>query len=171
MGNCTKVNVEMDFGSDFEIEDRPGTPEELVETAALASRNLLPTKSKTRYEQVYECFQQWKKDKKASSNSERVLLAYFTELSDKKNMSSTMWAKYSMLKSTLKIHDKVDISKYSSLSAMLKQASKSHVPKQARSFTETEIQRFLDTAPDVAWLDVKVTSLLYSFVHFRSNSF
>lgn len=152
---------ESDFCSDFELEERPTTPQELVEISLTASKKLLPTKSKNRYEQMYQKFQEWKKQKKAGSNSERVVLAFFAELEkgvegEKKNVSSTLWAKYSMLKSTMKINDKIDISSYSSLTAFLKQASKTHVPKQAKTFTETQLRRFIDTADDILWLDVKV---------------
>lgn len=157
----------MDFqadSNDFESSDkRPVTPQELIETAATATKELLPSKSHNRYEQVYEGFQQWKKLKEATSNSERVLLAYFTEL--KQNyLSSTLWSKYSMLKSTMKINDQVDISTYASLIAMLKKESKGHIPKQARTFTENELKLFIDTAADDLWLDVKVTKFLLFFL-------
>lgn len=117
----------MDFqadSNDFESSDnRPGTPQELIEAAATATKELLPSKSHSRYEQVYKEFQNWKKKKETTSNSERVLLAYFTELKQN-NVSSTLWAKYSMLKSTMKINDQIDISTYASLTAMLKKESK-----------------------------------------------
>lgn len=71
-----------------------------------------------------------------------------------------------MLKKTLNIKEKVDISSYSSLSAYLKVASQDYEPKQARIFTEEEMQRFLDSAPDDLWLDVKVSSLFIYFFHF-----
>lgn len=164
-----EMDLEGDLGSDFELEERPTTPQELVNIALSASKKLLPRKSKNRYEQIYQNFQDWKKLKKTTSNSERVLLAFFAELgeggeNEKKNVSSTLWAKYSMLKSTMKIYDHVDISSYASLTAFLKQESKGHVPKQARTFTETELRRFIDTAPDLLWLDVKVINFLkFSF--------
>lgn len=162
MENCSSKSNEFEMEMDLnESEGRPSTPEELVNIASSASKKLLPQKSKNRYFQIYQNFQDWKKEKKNTSNSERVLLAFFAELEDggedkKKNASSTLWAKYSMLKSTMKIHDKVDISTYSSLTAYLKQASKNHVPKQAKTFTEIELRRFIETAPDLVWLDVKV---------------
>lgn len=165
--NDLELFGDMDFqadSNDFESSDnRPSTPQELIETAAAASKELLPTKSHNRYEQVYQGFQQWKKLKDTTSNSERVLLAYFTELKQN-NVSSTLWAKYSMLKATMKINDQVDISTYASLIAMLKKGSKGHIPKQARIFTENELKRFIDTAPDDLWLDVKVTKFLLLFL-------
>lgn len=79
---------------------------------------------------------------------------------------SSLWAQYSMLKSTLKIYDRVDIEKYATLTAMLKQNSHGYEPKQAKTFTDSEAQQFLDNAPDDMWLDVKVTSLFLNFYFF-----
>ncbi|KAL4716752.1 hypothetical protein ACJJTC_001908 [Scirpophaga incertulas] len=47
-------------------------------------------------------------EKKTTSFSENVILAYLKDLSDKFKPSS-MWAKYSMLKSTLNIYNNIDI--------------------------------------------------------------
>lgn len=93
-----------DFESDFELENRPGTPAELISAADEASRKLLPSKSSKRYIQVYDEFEQWKKDKNTTSNSERVFLPFFTELAEKKKLkASSLWAK-------LSVYAKVDIS-------------------------------------------------------------
>ncbi len=158
-GSSKAEIVEMDF-VDLS-ENRPATPEELIAAASTATEKLLPAKSKARYEQVYYSFQQWKEEKKTTSNSERVLLAYFTELISNNNMPSTLWSKYSILKATMKVKNQVDISTYASLAAMLKQASKGHVPKQARIFTEEEVKRFVETTPDVAWLDVGLLQTIF----------
>ncbi|KAG4072391.1 hypothetical protein HA402_004323 [Bradysia odoriphaga] len=69
---------------------------------------------------------------------------------------SSMWAQYSMFKSTLKIYDRVDIEKYASLTAILKQNSHGYEPIQAKTFTDSEARQFLDNEPDDMWLDVKV---------------
>lgn len=169
MENCSSVDdssfiseLELEdsvFGPEFEPDNRPSTPTEIIEAAISVNKNLLPDKSSIRYQQVYDSFQEWKKSKGAVSNSERTLMAYFGEL-EKKFASSTLWSKYSMLRATMAIHDTVDISKYASLTAMLKKYAKDYVPKQAKTFTEAELQRFMETAPDVAWLDVKVSLVL-----------
>lgn len=177
MENCSTLNQNMDLDdafldSIFESENRSGTPTELIEAAEGATKKLLPSKSLERYQQVYDQFEEWKKLKQTTSNSERVLLAYFTELSEvKKLASSSLWAKYSMLKKTININAKVDISSYASLTAYLKVLSHDYQPKQAKVFTEEQVQRFLDTAPDDLWLDVKVTSLFNFFPHFRGIFF
>lgn len=51
-----------------------------------------------------------------------VVTAFFSEMMQRKKPSS-LWAQYSMLKSTLKIYDRVDIGKYATLTAMLKRNS------------------------------------------------
>lgn len=154
MDNMSDMNMDDMDAFDFESIHRPGTPMELIEAAA--ADNLLPSKSKTRYQQTYNNFLQWKEMKGATSSSERVLMAYFEEMAGK-CLPTTLWARYSMLKSTMKINERVDISTYPQLVPMLKNKSKGHVTKQAKSFTEIEVQTFIDNAPDVAWLDVKVT--------------
>lgn len=149
-----RIVVEMSEGSDSDMEceenhERPGAPEVLVEAANEASKELLPSKSKDRYQQVFDNFQKWKESKNCTSNSERVLLAYFSEMA-KTYSASTLWARYSMLKSTLNIHSNVDISAYSSVLGLLKNKSKTHEAKQAKILTESELRRFIGSAPDFA---------------------
>ncbi|KAJ6649579.1 hypothetical protein Bhyg_04817, partial [Pseudolycoriella hygida] len=98
---------EMTDDSEQSADQRPGTPDELIEIADNASKELLPAKSKQRYLQVYKSFQKWKHSKEAT----------------KSKCASILWSHYSMLKATLKIYEKVDISNYLSLSAFLKVAS------------------------------------------------
>lgn len=166
MENCSSLNAEMDisdinFDSSFELENRPGTPPELVEIAERASTRMLPERSSKRYMQVYDCFMKWKNEKKATSNSERVLLSYFTELVEVKELAgSSVWSIYSMLKATLKAKTRIDISTYVSLTQYVKAVTKNHVPKEAKEFEAEQVQRFLDAPPDDLWLDVKVISFL-----------
>lgn len=127
--NDSDVESEMDF--EFDVGERPGTPEELIAAAAAANENLLPSKSKVRYQKVYDEYKAWKEKKFASSNSERFVTAFFSEMIQRKKPSS-LWAQYSMLKSTLKIYDRVDIEKYATLTGMLKQNSHGYEPKQER---------------------------------------
>ncbi|KAG4074943.1 hypothetical protein HA402_009368 [Bradysia odoriphaga] len=170
MENCSILDMEFDWECDgeekgeitgnseagaLEEEDaRPGTPDELVNAADEASKDLLPSKSKDRYQQVYNNFQKWK----AVKNAMGV-----------KSAPSTLWAQYSMLKSTMKIYDSVDISKYASLIAYLKKKYKGHVPKKAKILTEQELRTFIETAPDVAWLDVKIACIFAIFGACRSH--
>lgn len=160
---------------DFHMEDleRTNTPNELINEASEASKQLLPSKSKARYDQIYNDYTEWKKLKNATSNSERTVLSYFSEMAKTKDgkkglKPTTVWAKYSMLKATLKIYEKVDISTYQSLTAFLKRKGEGHVKKKAKTFTEEQIQHFIDNAADEIWLDVKVPNL--TFLHSRYNA-
>lgn len=166
------MDTESDFDFNFCDSDRPATPTEPVEAAAKASEELLPMKSKGRYKEVYNNYQKWKESKKATSDSERVVLVYIIEMTNVKNKkgenpkASTLWARFSMLKATLKIFANFDISTYAKVTAFLERKSDGYVPKKAHVFTNEEIQNFLDSAPDVAWLHVKVTSLFQCYFSF-----
>lgn len=170
-------NSETDSDVELDCElDRPATPMDLVEAAGEASKEILPSKSKARYEEVYNNYLKWKEGKNATSNSENVVLAYISEMANtpnkknEKSKPSTLWARYSMLKATMKIFTNIDISTYHKVTAYLKWKGAGYEPKKANVFTETQIQNLLDSALDVvAWLDVKVNSVL-SALFFYTNS-
>ncbi len=143
------------MGTISKYQKLPGTPMETIEAAGEASADILPEKSKARYQQAYDNFQKWKISNSTISNSQRVIMAYFTGLAEKYS-PSTLWSTYSMLKATLNISEGVDISKYTQLIAMLKKMATGYVTKKVFIFEATEIQKFIDNAPDVLWLDVKV---------------
>lgn len=160
-------NSETDSDVELNFEfDRPATPMDLVEAADEASKETVPEKSKSRYEEAYKKYLEWKESKNATSNSERVILAYISEMANtpnKKNEKpkpSTLWARYSMLKAMMKVSLNIDISTYAKVTAYLKRKADGYEPKKAKNFTEAEIQNFLDGAPDVLWLDVKVNSAI-----------
>lgn len=92
-------------------DDENCTPPDVLDTAKAMTHNLLPEKSRKFYEKTYQEFLAWKTDKKAMSFSENVLLAYFQNLAEKYKVSS-LWSKYSMIKSTLIIYHNVDVTKY-----------------------------------------------------------
>lgn len=133
----------------------PNTPPHIVEAANLATLDLLPVKSKARYEKEYELFMKWRQVKSINSFSESVLLAYLSELA-KVHKSSTLWSRYSMLKATLNISNNVDISKYSKLKPFLKRQTVGYKPKKSQIFTKEQIFNFLSTAPDEVYLLMKV---------------
>ena len=55
------------------------TPPEVVEAANDAVLNLLPEKSKQKYEFAYDRFTKWCASKKVTSCSENTMLAYFAD--------------------------------------------------------------------------------------------
>lgn len=131
--------------SDSEVDDC--TPPEIRTAAEKAAENLLPQKSRGRYEKAYKVYKEWCDGKKVQNmNSESVVLAYFSEIAKHKR-ASTLWSTYSMLRSTLIIKDKVDISKFSKLAAYLKAQNVGYQAKKSSVFTKEDIDRFLKDAP------------------------
>ena len=90
----------MDINSDDEHFNC--TPPDILETANTAVNNLIPKKSKKQYENAYKEFKSWCMKNKANKISENILLAFFEEKS-KSVKSSTLWALYSMIKTTLNV--------------------------------------------------------------------
>lgn len=130
-------------------------PKDIEEDARAACCNLLPRKSKQVYDKELDHFEQWKKQRQVIGVSEEIVLAYFHNY--KKSLApSSMWTKYSMLKSTLKIYKNVDISKYGKLISYLKIESRGHKPKKSKVFERNHMERFLNEAPDSQYLMMKV---------------
>lgn len=78
--------------------------------AAAVSCELLPTKTKDRYVKEYEAFTKWRKSKNVGGVNEDILLCYVSELM-KTFAPNSVWSKISMLKTCLRIHENVDISR------------------------------------------------------------
>lgn len=119
---------------------------------------LLPAKSKQRYETMYQLFEKWQISKQTTLFSEDILLTFFHELSTTKS-PSTLWSSFSMLKSMIKQQQSIDIGKYTNLLAFLKSRSKGYITVKAKVFTDDEIAKFINEAPDVIYLATKVCIL------------
>ncbi|XP_023310156.1 uncharacterized protein LOC108906291 [Anoplophora glabripennis] len=111
------------------------------------------------YENAYRQFKEWCETNKARKASENVLLAYFAERS-KKVKPSTLWAVYSMLKSTLNVKENVDIKKFTKLVPYLKKLSVGHNPKKSKVLTREEVNQFIREADDEIYLMAKVVLIL-----------
>ena len=72
----------IDFGTDGDDEIFLDLPSEIVEVAKIVKNELLPEKSRDRYNAAYEKFAAWQKTMKTDLISESVLLAYFKTLSE-----------------------------------------------------------------------------------------
>lgn len=131
------------------------TPPELREAAQETVLELLPKKSKELYEKEYTRFKEWCTEHKAARATENVLITYFQEESKSKK-SSTLWAKYSMVRSCLNIYENVDISKYLKLQAYLKRLSDGYQPKKSKILEADEINLFITEADDKCYLALKV---------------
>ncbi|KAK4884193.1 hypothetical protein RN001_000464 [Aquatica leii] len=131
-----------------------GTPPELKKIAESINSELLPQKSKARYEVQYSIFKKWREEKQAKVSSENVLLAYFTELVDKNKKS--LWCIYSMLKSCIILYENIYISKYAKLISYLKRKTANHIPKKSKVLEEHDVATFIEQAPDEEFLLMKV---------------
>lgn len=131
--------------------------------------NGLPKQSMDKYLAIYSQFMEWKSAKKEESLDESVLLTYFNELAEKL-APSTLWSRYSMLKSTLNSNDNVDITRYSKLSAFLKRQATGFVSKKSKTLTPEQIAKFLTEAPDHQYLVTKVITIknmqIYIYLNF-----
>lgn len=128
---------------------------EIVSAANSIIQDLLPAKSKRQYETAYGQFMVWRKERNAMKLSENVLLAYFGEKA-KSVKGSTLWALYSMLKSTCNIKENVDIGKYLKLISFLKKQMVGYRPKKSKVLTNNDIFDFMNKAPDDTYLLTKV---------------
>ncbi|KAJ8960468.1 hypothetical protein NQ318_013752 [Aromia moschata] len=124
----------MDTGSS-DNESENNTPPDILDRAAAVRK---------KYETAYEKFITWRKNSKAKSFSENILLGYFEDIS-KTFKASTLWSQYSMLRTTINIKHNVDISTYPKLRSFLKRMSDTE-----------ELQQFLNEAPDEMYLLTKV---------------
>lgn len=136
-------------------EEMQSTPPELLEIAKSSIETLIPTKSKKVYDYAYTKFVKWSEENHVHFYSENVLIAYFTNLSEKFK-SSTMWSQYSMLKSELNIKHNVKIENYSKLIAFLKRKGDNYKPKKSKVFSKQEFDNFLKNAPNKRYLATKV---------------
>lgn len=133
------------------------TPPEITDLAKNVILNLLPQKSRDKYEGQHQRFLDYCMDKNVKTFSENVLLAYFGELS-KTMKSSTLWSIYSMLKATMNVKNNVNIGRYFKLRAFLKRKSENYKPKKSRVFEKQDITKFILEAPDNDYLLAKVSS-------------
>lgn len=127
---------------------------DIQELDGTSSSQVLSPRTVNRYNNAYDDFQQWNKLHGATPISEDVLLKYFSKLAEK-GKPSTMVSYYSMLKTTLRSKDNIDISTWTELNVFIKKQYEDYKPVKSTFFTKEEIEKFLNEAPD-EWLDVKV---------------
>ena len=130
-------------------------PREILDAADDVIYNAMPDKSKKIYKQTLKEFRVWMAEKNTNSYDEKVLLAYFKHLSSK-NLPSTLWSKYSMLNTMLKIATNINIVSYFLLRGFLKKLNVGYRAKKSKIFTSDEIKKFIADAPNDRYLEVKV---------------
>ncbi|XP_063366711.1 uncharacterized protein LOC134655188 [Cydia amplana] len=119
----------------------------------------LPEKSREIYFRAYNNFNKWRVENGVYALSETVLLSYFMHLSQTKQ-PPTMWSIYSMLKATMNIKDDMHIENYSELITFLKGMQVGHNPKKSKMFTFSDIDKFINEAPDIIYLGAKVILII-----------
>lgn len=143
--------------SDSDIENNFDS--DLEQAWAAGCSAVIPEKSRERYENTYRAFKQWCETKKISGMNEKIMLAYFVQRSEKLKAPGSLWAEYSMLRSTIFLHDAIKISQFTTLIAFLKRKNVGYRPKKASVFTREDMNRFLVEASDQTFLTHKVGSI------------
>ena len=149
--------------SDFDENSLDIKPLDIFEEAEYSGKQILPKRSKDKYEGAYQAFIAWRQSINTESWCESVFLSYFTELA-KTLKPSTLWSRYSMLKSTIISNNNIDISRYSKLNAYLKKQSTGFTSQKSKILTLDEITKFLDEAPDYEYLATKVNTIIQFFI-------
>ena len=149
--------MEEDLNNAEDFEDVL-TPPRICEIVQTVRDYALPSRSKKKYKNAYLDFGKWKKKENTAVTSENVLIAYFKELSEKFR-PTTLWATYSMLKSTIHQKENTIIETFKSLIVFLKRKAEGYVPKKAKVLKTTEVEKFLKEAPNNQYLATKVRKL------------
>ncbi len=135
--------------------------DEDIEYNRIDHTHAIPALSKNKYNKAYEYFQKWNKLNGETPVTQNALLKYFMDMADeKKKKPTTLWAYYSMLKSTIRLNDHIDITPWSKVLDYLKRKNAGYKPHKATYFTEGQLEKFINEAPDEEWLDVKVNKRL-----------
>lgn len=120
---------------------------------------LLPEKSRTVYFTEYDRFVSWRAEQDSKVVDEDYVSRYFEHLSTMFQPSS-LWAKFSMLRATLIFKESIDISKFYKLKKFLKEKNEGFERKKSKVFTEEEIRKFMQEAPDKKYLIHKLVTIM-----------
>lgn len=107
-----------------------------------------PEKSKKQYAKAWDNFMEHigYTDRMRRAPKEREYEGYFKHLLKEGKATSTLWTVYSMLSNGHMSRHGVTLKQaYPKLSTMLKNKSKTHKPKKAKSFSRQEIVRYMKT--------------------------
>lgn len=131
-------------------------PDTIDEIAEEMKKKLVPEESKEEYEKVYQEFKIWRAMKGVVVTNENVLLSYVDDL-ECRYAISTIKKKLSIIKTMLRIHEKIESRNFVQLQAYLNKQLSKHVPKKAEALTAENYNDFLHNASDDEFLDVKVS--------------
>lgn len=164
---CAAVSI---AENEKESEEDICTPHELRAIVENASVDFLPKISKDRYNNTYRTFTNWRKSKNAAVVTENVLLAYFIGVAERLK-PSTLWSIYSMLKTTLKINENLDIAKYLKLTAFLKRKTDGFQAKKSKILSSENVEKFLSEAPEEIYLATKVNKKNIYILQLNCNTY
>ncbi|XP_047989509.1 uncharacterized protein LOC125228853 [Leguminivora glycinivorella] len=153
--NFTKITKMYDTNSGFKSMD-------VASGVSESATSRLPERSRKAYDKIYQDFMNWKISNDIESFKEDVILSYFSEMSDKFKYS-TLATNFSILKNTLVLNHKVDISKYSKVIALLKSKAEGYTGKKSKTFSPDDINKFIKEAHDDEYLAAKV-ALIFGIV-------
>lgn len=132
--------------------------EEALDIAAAAEEalgELIPAKSRARYEKCYDNLIKWMEKNKVKSFSEETILAYIQK--EYKDIApNTKWSRFSMLKLMISNNQNINIGRYSKVIQLLKRKSVGYKPKKSNVFSQEEVIKFLLDADDLQYLVHKV---------------
>ncbi|XP_044594033.1 uncharacterized protein LOC123271707 [Cotesia glomerata] len=134
---------------------------DIDQEAQAITQELVAKKSTPAYHLCYQNFLKWKTQKNINDISENVLLVYFSELS-KTLKPSTLWSRWSMLKTEFNLNHSIDINKFHRLKTFMKNNNKGFRPKKSQVFSLSQIKKFLVDASDDIYLAMKVI-LIFGF--------
>lgn len=147
---------------DYEFDP---TPPDLKDAVERRKAKLYAHKSRNRYEKSYQEYVVYcasKKIKRAEYHQDEHLLDYATELSDRLS-ASTAAGRISMIKKGIQVHNPGTTAETSSAAQWLKREKDQQPVKKAAVFTEEEIAKFLETAPEPEFRNPKVAIILSIF--------
>ncbi|KAF7997160.1 hypothetical protein HCN44_005437 [Aphidius gifuensis] len=149
-------DISIDDDDDDDIHQILNEPD-VIKTTSESSLDskYLRSKSKLKYSKTYEKFIEWKTKQQNSIINEDLMIKYLIEMSSIIKPSS-LYARYSMLKTMIKIKNNIDIDNYKKLKPFLKNQSCGFKSQKAATFTSNDVEKFLNEAPDNKYLIPKV---------------
>lgn len=121
----------------------------------MARDTQMPNKSQAKYEQAYQEYRKWCSKNNIETTTDDSILKYFTtDLAPYK--ASTLWPKYSMLRSTIKLFEEIDISTFPSIIPYLKSKGDDHKTIKTLTLSKEHVDKFLAEADNKEHLLNKV---------------
>lgn len=131
-------------------------PQEIDDIAEEMKKKLVPDESKKEYEKVYNEFKIWKQLKKITTTTENVIFSYINNLEQTYTIT-TIKKKISIIKTMIRIYEKIETKNYFELQAYVNKEMKNHTPKKSYALTDDDYNNFLQNADDDQFLDIKVS--------------